>query len=82
LTRTYIYINKSLYLLKVRRLRQKISFPQIQSMAGNVIAVCVRPLLASSSLRKVHQALVQIFTGEYEYHEYRAINLHLSTNMY
>jgi hypothetical protein len=26
--------NKSLYLLKVRRLRQKISFPQIRSMAG------------------------------------------------
>jgi hypothetical protein len=38
LTRTYIYINKSLYLLKVRRLRQKISFTQIQSMAGTVIS--------------------------------------------
>jgi hypothetical protein len=28
--------NKSLYLLKVRRLRQKISFPQIRSMTGIV----------------------------------------------
>jgi hypothetical protein len=35
----HIYIsNKSLYLLKkVRRLRQKISFPQIRSMAGMVV---------------------------------------------
>jgi hypothetical protein len=39
LTRTYIYIKKSLYLLKVRRLRQKISFPQIRSMAGSVQSV-------------------------------------------
>jgi hypothetical protein len=34
-----IYIsNKSLYLLKVRWLRQKISFPQIRSMAGIVFS--------------------------------------------
>jgi hypothetical protein len=30
--------NTSIYLLKVRRLRQKISFPQIRSMAGIVFS--------------------------------------------